>query len=348
MRAFIEAKLVGHWYTKQRSILYYVAHALLLPWSWIFYALSGFRRWLYQTGIYRAHQLNVPVIVVGNISVGGTGKTPLVIWLVAQLKQAGYTPGIISRGFGGQYHGEVQPNSKPQEVGDEPVLIAQRTQSPVFVGAGRVSAGQALLNTYPQCDVIISDDGLQHYALKRDAEIVVVDSQRQFGNACLLPAGPLREPVQRLNAVGVIVANGATTQLAQAFTMHMQSGVFINVANPRITATVEDFQHRKRLAIAGIGNPERFFQQLTMMGLHCPTQVFPDHYAFQAHDFGDVQADIVLMTEKDAVKCTEFASGKLSEKLWYLPVDAVLPAGEQLMQQILSKLGGKLNSKMKE
>lgn len=348
MLELIENKLVQHWYIKQRGLSYYAVHCLLLPLSWIFAILSVIRCWLYQHKVLATHKLSVPVIVIGNISVGGTGKTPLVIWLAAQLKQAGCTPGIISRGFGGAHQGEVRLDSKPNDMGDEPVLIAQRTLCPVFVGANRVAVGQELLKVYPQCDIIISDDGLQHYRLARDVELAVVDSQRLFGNTCLLPAGPLREPVKRLSTVDAIVVNGEATQIQHAFTMLMQVGQLTNVANKLMTASVADFQHKKILAIAGIGHPERFFQQLTIMGVNCQTQAYPDHYAFQVTDFDNIEADIILMTEKDAVKCTEFSHGKLAEKLWYLPVDAVLTEGEHLMQSILNKIAMAQSSEITE
>ncbi len=348
MYELIETKLVQHWYTKQRSFSYYALHCLLVPLSVIFTALSLIRRWLYQYGILATDKLSVPVIVIGNISVGGTGKTPLVIWLASQLKQAGYTPGIISRGFGGKHRGEVSVDSKPQDAGDEPVLIAQRTFCPVFVGADRVSVAQGLLRAHPQCDVIISDDGLQHYRLVRDVELVVVDSQRLFGNGCLLPAGPLRESVKRLNTTDAIVVNGDKTSVQQAFIMQMQVGQLTNVANNQITAPKTDFQHKNIFAVAGIGNPERFFQQLMTIGINCQTQAYPDHYAFQKIDFDKIEADIILMTEKDAVKCIELSQGELSEKLWYLPVDAVLAEREQLMQRILKKITNAQESERKE
>lgn len=348
MLEFIEIKLVQHWYIKQRSLSYYALHFLLLPLSWLFAALSAIRRWLYQYRVLANHQLDVPVIVIGNISVGGTGKTPLVIWLAEQLKQAGYMPGIISRGFGGKHQGEVTNDSQPQSVGDEPVLISQRTLCPVFVGSNRVLVGQELLKAYPACDVIISDDGLQHYRLARDVELAVVDGQRLFGNAYLLPAGPLRESIARLKTVDATVINGVAIELQQAFTMQMHVGQLTNVANKQMTASITDFQHKKILAVAGIGHPERFFQLLTTIGINCQTQAYPDHYVFQAIDFAKVEADIVLMTEKDAVKCTEFSQGKLAEKLWYLPVDAVLVEGEQLMRCILDKIDHVQNSEIKE
>ena len=338
MCKLIEKKLVQHWYTKQRNFFNYAVHCLLLPWAGLFYLISHTRRWLYQHSVLTTYKLDVPVIVIGNISVGGTGKTPLVIWLAAQLKKAGYTPGIISRGFGGKLQGEVFPHSKPQDMGDEPVLIARRTLCPVFVGADRVVAGQALLKAHFECDIIISDDGLQHYRLRRDIELTVVDGECLFGNACLLPAGPLRESIKRLNTVDAIIVNGVTAELPQAFTMQMQARQLTNVANSQIRAAIAEFQHKKILAIAGIGHPERFFQQLATMGINCQTQAYPDHYAFQATDFDQVAADIVLMTEKDAVKCAEFCQGKLSDKLWYLPVNAVLADGEKLIQKVLSKI----------
>ncbi len=344
----IENKLVQHWYTRQHNLAYEALHGLLLPWSWIFIILSVTRRWLYQNKVLATHKLSVPVIIIGNISVGGTGKTPLVIWLAKQLMQAGYKPGIISRGFGGSYQGEVTTNSKPQDVGDEPVLIAQRTLCPVFVGANRAVMGQELLKTYPQCDIVISDDGLQHYRLARDIELAVMDGERLFGNGCLLPAGPLRETEKRLTKVDAIVVNGDATQIQQAYTMQMQAGQLTNVANNQITASIVDFQYKKILAVAGIGHPERFFQQLITIGINCQTQKYADHYAFQLKDFSNIEADIILMTEKDAVKCTEFCQGELANKMWYLPIDAVLADGEQLMRRILNKIKNAQNSEIKE
>ncbi|HSH96993.1 MAG TPA: tetraacyldisaccharide 4'-kinase, partial [Methyloradius sp.] len=197
---------MSSWLQKQWAT-YTLWHILLLPISWIFFVLSSCRKFLYQIGWLKIFNLAVPVIVVGNINVGGTGKTPLVIWLAEQLKSAGYKPGIISRGYGGsaQHIQEVSANSAPLEVGDEPVLIAKRTGCPVFVNANRVEAGNALLKRYPECDVVISDDGLQHYRLQRDVEIAIIDGAKGFGNSLLLPAGPLRERIGRLAHVDAIV-----------------------------------------------------------------------------------------------------------------------------------------------
>ncbi len=340
----LESLLVKHWYAKQRSFSYYLTHIVLLLLSYVFGFLSLVRRALYQINCLKTQQLKVPVIVVGNISVGGTGKTPLVIWLTAQLQLAGHTPGIISRGFGAEHQSDVRAvyaTSLASEVGDEPVLMAQRTNCPVFVSANRVLAGQALLQAHPQCDVLISDDGLQHYQLGRSVEIAVIDSGRLFGNGCLLPAGPLREPVTRLKSVGIIVMNGvACTSLAlnNTFTMQMQAGDFVNVANRNITASANEFKGKNIKAVAGIGHPARFFQQLTALGLSFTSQAYPDHYAFKAGDFDLTNADIVLMTEKDAVKCQAFSHNRLADQLWFLPVEANFTEPEKLMTLVLQKL----------
>ena len=352
----LENRLVKHWYSKQRSFNYYLTHIVLLLFAFVFSFLSYIRRTLYQFNVLKTQQLKVPVIVVGNISVGGTGKTPLVIWLVAQLKLAGYTPGIISRGFGAKHQSEVRAvyaTSLASEVGDEPVLMAQRTHCPVFVSANRVLAGLALIQAHPKCDVLISDDGLQHYQLGRSVEIAVIDSERLFGNACLLPAGPLRESVARLKSVDIMVMNGVAptkcalkntlskglaTQLTTQFNMQMQAGDFVNVANKHITASANDFKDKHIKAVAGIGHPARFFQHLTELGLSFTSQAYPDHYAFKANDFDLINNDIVLMTEKDAVKCNGFTHHRLAEQLWFLPVDAKLSEPEKLMALILKKL----------
>lgn len=328
---------MADWLQKQwyRSSIW---HLVLIPLSWLFRLLSSLRRMTYRTRFFKTYRLDVPVIVIGNISVGGTGKTPLVIWLARQLQAAGFKPGIISRGYGGSNESpeSVSPESDPNIVGDEPVLIASRTGSPVWVCRDRIAAGHALLEAEPDCDVIISDDGLQHYRLHRDIEIAVVDGQRRFGNGHLLPAGPLREPVSRLKEVDAVVSNG---QLPgddfQAFRMQLSAKAFHNVADPSITATADALKGKRLLAIAGIGNPERFFTQLGQMGLALQTHAFADHHAYRAEDLQDLQTegiDAILMTEKDAVKCRDFAQ----DHWWYLPVEAEVQDG--LLDRILPKL----------
>lgn len=309
---------------------------VLAPFSWLFGLIVALRRLAYRIGVFKADSLPVPVIVVGNISVGGTGKTPLVIWLAQQLQAAGFSPGIISRGYGGSSERPVSVSlgSDPVIAGDEPVLIANRTHLPVWVCRDRVAAGQALLNANPRCDVIISDDGLQHYRLHRDIEIVVIDGQRGFGNGRLLPAGPLREPVSRLQEVDAVVSHGGSED-ARTFRMELHAKAFYQVSDPTLTVNADALRGKRLLAIAGIGNPERFFAQLRQMGLKPQTRAFPDHHAYRAEDFQDLQTagiDAILMTEKDAVKCRSFAEAHW----WYLQVNAEVRDG--LLDRILAKL----------
>lgn len=319
-------------------------HILLLPVSWVFFIIITIRKLLYKAGFLRSFRLDVPVIVVGNINVGGAGKTPLVIWLAEQLKLLGYQPGIVSRGYGSNLLGvaSVTADSQPANVGDEPVLIATNTACPVFVGARRVEAGLALLKAHPECNVIISDDGLQHYALQRDIELVVFDGMKGYGNGALLPAGPLREPVSRLNTVDFLVRNGqstdATRQLVNQLTaplpieMCLKVGSFYNLNNRQLKTDAASIADKTITAIAGIGNPERFFRQLSAMGLHFNSQAYNDHYQYSAKDFESIETDIVLMTEKDAVKCRSFAR----PNFWVLPVVADIDT--QLITSIFSKL----------
>lgn len=326
-----------NWFQKQWTA-YTCWHILLVPLSWVFGIIVYLRRCLYKLGWFKSYRLKVPVIVVGNINVGGTGKTPLVIWLAEQLKLAGYQPGIISRGYGGNTQGiiEVLPGSSTLVTGDEPVLIAARTHCPVFIGADRIAAGKYLLAAYPECNVIVSDDGLQHYRLQRDVEIVVYDGSKRFGNGALLPAGPLRESMHRLHSADAIVSNGAASEKTSfeqnAFQMQLVASDFYNLANPEHKTQAQAFFQKKILAIAGIGNPQRFFDQLSSMGLEFERRAYADHYLFQAEDFKNMDADVILMTEKDAVKCRSFVQANF----WVLPVNAVVKNG--LMSVVLNKL----------
>jgi tetraacyldisaccharide 4'-kinase len=308
-------------------------HLLLLPLSWLFYLLSTSRRLCYRLGIPKSYHTQVPTIVIGNITVGGTGKTPLVIWLADQLKRAGFTPGIISRGYGVNNHQsiEVTSDSLPGEVGDEPVLLTRRTGCSVFVNIDRVAAAKSLLQAYPACDVIISDDGLQHYRMQRDIELVVVDAARGFGNQMLLPAGPLREPVSRLKQVDAVIYNGKSTDLA-GFEMNLQATSIRRVDDPRIEASLDVLANVPIKAVAAIGNPKRFFQQLRELQLVIEEHIFPDHHAYRLEDLAFTGDAVVLMTEKDAVKCAAFAK----QNWWYLPVDAVVD--KALADYIVQKL----------
>ena len=324
---------------------YSIWHLVLLPLSFIFFLLSSVRKYLFSLGILRSYKLPVPVIVVGNISVGGTGKTPLVIWLAEQLKKNGFKPGIVSRGYGGSanYVTEVFVSDLASYVGDEPLLIAKREVCPVFVCNNRVDAGTTLLKAHPEVNVIISDDGLQHYALQRDIEIVAVDAERAFGNELLLPAGPLREIKSRLNTVDAIVMTNAHQQSSiktkfspSVFEMKFFGDVFVSLFDGKTQQKSNYFEHKKLVAIAGIGNPKRFFDGLAKMGLVFERKSLADHYAFTPQDLFPFVGKTILMTEKDAVKCAQFARGNSQFDIWMLPVSANIDVG--LNELVLQKL----------
>ncbi len=296
---------------------YNVVSVALWPLSRLFRLLAWMRRQAYQTGLFQQHRLPVPVIIVGNLSVGGTGKTPLVIWLAAHLKTLGYNPGIIARGYGAQIGNiprQVDASSSAEEVGDEPLLIARRTGCPMFVAPNRVAAARALLKN-SDCNVIISDDGMQHYALGRNIEIAVVDGSRRFGNGFCLPAGPLREPPSRLASVALVIVNGKTE--ADEHRMQITAGKAVNLSNPEIVCDLGQFSGQQVHAVAGIGNPQRFFQLLRERGLQVEAEAFPDHHPFAKTDITPDDELPVFMTEKDAVKCRNFAQ----PRHWYLPID---------------------------
>ena len=281
---------------------------LLLPLAGLFTALAGLRRVAYRLGVFRVTRLPVPVIVVGNITVGGTGKTPLTLWLVQRLRAVGFTPGVVSRGYGGQaamWPQWVTPDSDPLQVGDEPVLIAHRAACPVAVAPLRVAAARMLLER-THCDVLICDDGLQHYALARDIEIAVVDGARQFGNGWRLPAGPLREPVTRLRTVDFVVMHGAPG--ATEFALRLELGQAWNLRDAASVRDLTLFCGSTVHAVAGIGHPARFFAQLRAAGLQLIEHPFPDHHAYTPGDLNFSDSLPVLMTEKDAVKCRAFAA----------------------------------------
>lgn len=309
-------------------------HILLIPLSGLLLLLSQLRRAAYRTGIFRVWRAPVPVIVIGNITVGGTGKTPLALWLARFLVAQGYHPGIVSRGYGGRVQGAsaVTSNDSATEVGDEPLLLARRSDCPVWVAKSRPSAARGLLAAHPECDVLICDDGLQHYALARDVEIAVIGS-KGFGNGLLLPAGPLREPVSRLRLVHLVVVNNENPAPAE-FVMWLEGATFRNVLDSRQTAKAVDFAGLDVHAVAGIGNPQRFFDSLEHLGIAFTAHSFPDHHPYQAGDLQFDGAQAVLMTEKDAVKCTAFAQANW----WYLEIDAQVSDafGERILKLIRS------------
>jgi len=315
---------------------------LLWPVSLVFGLLLGLRIFLYRCGWLQRQKLAVPVIVVGNIFVGGTGKTPLTIWLLKQLKQAGYQPAVISRGYGSK-HGVpvvVTEHAQAQDVGDEPILIAQRSNCPVVVGRSRVAAGRALLAHFPEVDVIVADDGLQHYALQRDMEIMLFDA-RGVGNGWLLPAGPLREPASRRRDITVANLNQGEAIPASlpSNTVRMQlvgSSARQLMDDGRVNELAAFDSGLKIVAAAGIGNPERFFSMLRQQGVEFSALPLPDHFSYTDNPFEHLSADIILITEKDAVKCRQIKDVAADPRLWVVAVEADI--GDSMLNTVLERL----------
>lgn len=309
--------------------------AALLPLSWVFCFTAALRRAAYRAEWFKTHRLSVPVIIVGNITVGGTGKTPLVIRLVEFLRAQGYRPGVVSRGYGGNARLPriVAPESDTHEAGDEAVLLARRCACPVMIGKDRVAVARALT---AQCDVIVSDDGLQHYGLGRDIEIAVVDGVRRFGNGLCLPAGPLREPVARLKKVDIVVINGAAAGPGE-FSMRLEPRDLRNLRE-ETSAPPDAFKTGVVHAVAAIGHPQRFFDTLRAQGYSIIEHAFPDHHPFAPTDLDFSDGRPVLMTEKDAVKCKPFAK----PNYWYLQVEARLDSAfdARLMQLLKGRISG--------
>ena len=293
----------------------------LLPLSLIYGAVVVSRRHFYA--MRKPTRVSLPVVVVGNLSVGGTGKTPLVCWLVARLADLGFKPGVVTRGYGGS-SGSIRlatPSDAPGVVGDESVLLARRSRVPVAIGRDRPAASQLLVNA--GCDVIVSDDGLQHYALARDCEIVVIDGDRLFGNGRLLPAGPLRENRSRLAAADAVVVNGGRALLGGALSMRLEAKRALSLIGGAVKR-LDEFAGHSVHAVAGIGNPQRFFNMLRARGIEVTGHPLPDHARLQASDISFADGRPVLMTEKDAVKC-ELIAGP---QHWYVPVTASFTGAE--------------------
>jgi tetraacyldisaccharide 4'-kinase len=315
----------------------------LRPLAWLFGSLSALRRAGYASGVLRRTRLTCPIVVVGNLSVGGTGKTPLVIWLARQLRNRGIKVGIASRGYGGA---AVQPQlvddaSDPRQVGDEPLLMQRRAGAPVCVCHNRVRAAQMLIDA--GCELVICDDGLQHYALRRDCEIAVVDGMRGLGNGLLLPAGPLREGPWRLLEVDLVVVNGAggaaLPELPQPpLAMQLRGGEVHPLQAGLPIRPLAELRGLRVHAVAGIGNPQRFFALLRDAGLELIEHPFADHHEFRAQDIRFDDQLPVLMTEKDAVKCSAMADARHG----YLPVEASFGAADE--QRLLERVAGLLAS----
>lgn len=313
----------GHW---QRVTGVTLA---LLPFAGLFALVSSVRRILFRMGVLPTNRMPVPVIVVGNITAGGTGKTPFVLWLVKQLKDQGLHPGIVTRGYRAADPGPAAVGiaDDPSQAGDEPVLLARRAGVPVWRGFDRGRTARALLAAHRECDVIVSDDGLQHYRLARNVEIALIDGARGFGNGLPLPAGPLREPVRRLARCDFVVVKTPRTAPIDwhgaSLDMQLVGTRFVNLLDPAERRSATELAAREVHAVAGIGEPRPFFEALRAMGLTVVEHPFPDHHRFVASDFAFGADAIVVMTEKDAVKCRAYAS----HDWWTLPVDAQLPAG---------------------
>lgn len=333
-------KLPSYWYRHR-------LHPLLLPllpFSLAFGLVTGVRRWAYRLGLRKVQAFTIPVIVVGNISVGGTGKTPLVSTLARAFKAQGKKPGIALRGIGGKKIKQpllVAADANPLLVGDEAVLLAQTTDCPVTACTDRPAAVKALQEA--GCDLVLCDDGLQHYRLARKLEIAIIDGSRHFGNGLLLPAGPLREPVSRLKTVDFLVLHGdqdnPTPRCPRKpdFYMRLQPEAFHSIHAPEKIRTLSAFRGQKVHAIAGIGNPQRFFDQLSALQIEVIPHPFPDHHRYQISDLQFSDQLPILMTEKDAVKCKLLPFDlQTKERQWFLRVNAEVKP--ELKQAILDKI----------
>ncbi len=319
------ARIDTHWYRGSPWLW------LLWPLSLLFCLLVSIRRALYRFGLLHSVSFPVPLIVVGNITVGGSGKTPLVTWLVERLRQQGYRPGVVSRGYGGKaasWPQNVTAGSRAELVGDEAMLLARRCLCPMVVGPDRAAAVEQLLRDH-DVDVVISDDGLQHYRMGRDIEIAVLDGERRLGNNLCLPAGPLRETLRRLNSVDFIVTNGAAG--VGEWSMQLQPEEAHSLAGDE-TRPLSAFGEQSVHAVAAIGNPGRFFKTLRAAGLEITEHPFVDHHPFVRGELDFAGDAPVMMTEKDAVKYFQYATARH----WYLPVSATLD--DEFSRQLLERL----------
>ena len=292
-----------------KSLQYYWYHSnflvwLLLPLSWLYCSVTIVRRKLYQLDIKKSYGSKKPVVIIGNIVVGGSGKTPLLMALCEYIKASGYNPGVVSRGYGGNVSGvhQVSESDSAEMVGDEPLMICRRTMVPVVIGADRVSAVDYLVKNN-RCDIVFSDDGLQHYRMKRDYEIAVIDSNRKFGNGFCLPAGPLRERKSRLNDVDMLVYNDTDSAASDGCSYALQIVSLNQLNNSDNCSSITSFLKKPVHAVAGIGDPARFFKQLQKNGIETIDHAFPDHHVYQQQDFSGWEKECIIMTEKDAVKC---------------------------------------------
>jgi tetraacyldisaccharide 4'-kinase len=321
------------WYQKK---LHWIAWPFV-PFAWVFASIVRCRRFLYQRNLLAVFDSKIPVIVVGNLTVGGNGKTPLVIAIAEHLQNQGFKIGIVSRGYKGDHRSPMRVNSQSDAsmVGDEPLMMAQKLSCPIVVGKNRVEALQYLLSLPPLekgvgrrpggflLDYIISDDGLQHYALGPLLEIVVIDAERQFGNGYCLPIGPLREPISRLSEVDLIVSKGVLPAFPDSYHMFYQMGACYQALDINHCKALSTFKDQSVHAVAGLGHPEPFFKQLSALGIQVIPHAYPDHHHYSASDLY-FQDDLpIILTEKDCVKCRPF----LKSTHWVLPIQAIVSPG---------------------
>jgi len=320
-------QILNNQYYKKSTWIY-----LFIPFSFIYYCMNILRHYLYKIRFLKIIKIKVPVLIIGNIVLGGTGKTPLALNLISKFINKGFYPALITRGYGGSAKNvtEVFESSNVSIVGDEALLIKNKSKVPVFVGKDRVSAAKILLKKYPKTSIIISDDGLQHLRLARDYEIIVVDSKRQFGNGFLFPAGPLRESRAKLNQVDAVVHKGSSDN-SRFYQMKYMTKYFKNLKTSK-KITYKDIQKKKIVAITAIGNPESFFSTLDDYNLEFKKVIFNDHYFFKENDFIKYADYNVVMTEKDAIKCKKFST----KNFWALPIETKVD--ERLFRNILKKV----------
>jgi tetraacyldisaccharide 4'-kinase len=320
IRKWFESHINSLWYESVPSWqVRGVSFCFLSGCSVVYQALAWLHKYVSIHFSKSAHP-KIPVIVIGNLTVGGTGKTPLVIALAEYLKQGGYRPGIVSRGYGGKakaYPLQVTAETSPVEVGDEAVLLSRRTQVSVVVAPKRVQAIDYLLN-HSDCNIILSDDGLQHWPMKRDVEILVIDGKRRFGNARCLPAGPLREPLNRYKTVDFLVVNEPEEKCKGEYPFHIHPECFVHIGSGEVYS-LDFFEAQKVNVVTAIGHPQRFLDTLKNLNIDCEARIFPDHHIFERKDFLFEQNTPIIMTEKDAVKCEKFEDS-VKNTLFYLKI----------------------------
>jgi len=318
--------LPHYWYSSNKIVW------LLLPLSWLYCSVVTVRRWLYKINWKKSFTADRPIVVIGNIVAGGSGKTPLLIAVCKYIKAKGFSPGVVSRGYGGTLSGikQIEANDSADLVGDEPLMISRATDVPVVVGADRAGAVKELLSRN-ECDIVFTDDGLQHYRMARDIEIAVIDDQRMFGNGYCLPAGPLREPVSRLQETDLLVYSNVMKQSSEQCSYQLKM-VGVRRLDSADVLPIESLAGKTVHAVAGIGHPERFFATLRTADITMIEHAFDDHHRYDVEDFSGWQHDCIIMTEKDAVKCSGF---DLSDA-WVLLVEAQLSS--VLIEQLDKKL----------